>query len=321
MKIGCFSILYNDKPLTQVLGYFQALGIEAVELGVGGYSKSSHVDTQAILDDPAKGMELLRNIADHGMVLSALSAHGNPVHPNQDIAKKHNDEFIDALKLAEILKTDTILLASGCPGGAPGDKTPNWVTCSWPDDYLKASRYQWEDVLIPYWKKASETSKEFGVTRLAIEMHPGMSVYNVETLLRLREAVGESICCNFDPSHLVWQGVEPAQAILALGRSLVHMHAKDTYVNVPHVRINGNLDAKHYSDVLNRSWTFRTVGYGSDIKVWKDMISALAAIGYDGVLSIEHEDMLMSKEEGLKKAVQFLSEIIIREKSSGMWWA
>lgn len=321
MKLGCFSILYNDKPLEEVLKYLSSHGLEAIELGVAGYSKSSHVDTKGIIADPKKGKELLRIIGGCGMFISALGAHGNPVHPNAEIAKLHHDEFVDACRLAEILNIDTLLLASGCPGGAPGDKTPNWVTCPWPDDYLNASRYQWNDVLIPYWSEAVKTAGQYGVDKLAIEMHPGMSVHNVETLKKLRSAAGEQITCNFDPSHLIWQGVDPVQAILALGKSIVHVHAKDTYVNTSYVQVNGCLDAKHYSDVQNRSWTFRTVGYGTGEKAWKDMLSAFVTIGYDGVLSIEHEDVLMSREEGLEKSIRFMQSIMIREKSSGMWWA
>lgn len=321
MKLGCFSILYNEKPLEEVLKIFSELGMEAIELGVGGYSKSSHVDVDGILADPRKGKDLLKLISDYGLSISALSTHGNPVHPDPEKAAQFHNEFIDACKIAEILGVDRLLLSSGCPGGAPGDKTPNWITCPWPDDFLQARSYQWDEVLIPYWSEAVSAAARYGVNKLAIEMHPGFSVYNVETLQKLRNAVGDAICCNFDPSHLLWQGVDPAQSILKLGQAIVHVHAKDVYVNRPYIEVNGNLDAKHYADIQNRSWTFRTVGYGSDEKVWKDMISAFAAIGYDGVISVEHEDVLMSKDEGLGKAVRFLKNILITEKSSGMWWA
>ena len=206
-------------------------------------------------------------------------------------------------------------------GGAPGDVTPNWITCPWPDDYLNAYEYQWNDVLIPYWKKAAAIAQEHGVAKIGIEMHPGMCVYNPETLLRLRAEVGPIIGCNFDPSHLFWQGIDISEAIYALGDCMFHFHAKDNSINDMHVRVNGPLSVKHYTNFLTRPWTFRTVGYGHSEAEWKKIVQALSYIGYDYVLSVEHEDALMSRDEGFEKSVRFLKEITNREKPSGMWWA
>jgi sugar phosphate isomerase/epimerase len=181
--------------------------------------------------------------------------------------------------------------------------------------------YQWNEVLIPYWKKTGEFAKAHGVDKIALEMHPGFCVYNPETLLRLREAVGDVIGANFDPSHLFWQGINPVSAIKALKGAIHHFHAKDTKIDERNVQINGVLDNKHYGDILGRSWVFRTVGYGHGQEVWNDMISMLKSVGYDGPISIEHEDALMSIDEGLSKAVEFLKEVIIFDTPTGMWWA
>jgi len=152
-------------------------------------------------------------------------------------------------------------------------------------------------------------------------MHPGFCVYNPETLLKLRNAVGDIIGANFDPSHLFWQGIDPVAAIRKLGPAIYHFHAKDTKIDELNTATNGVLDTKHYSDEINRSWIFRTVGYGHGYQVWKDIVSNLKMVGYDDVLSIEHEDSLMSVNEGLRKAIDFLKEVMIFEKTSGMWWA
>ena len=223
--------------------------------------------------------------------------------------------------LCEQLNVDTLITFSGCPGDSDSSKYPNWVTCPWPEDFLEILKYQWEEKLIPYWKKACSFANKHGVNKIALEMHPGFCVYNPETLLKLRAAVGETIGANFDPSHLFWQGINPIEAIKALKGAIYHFHAKDTNIDMQNTSANGVLDTKHYSELLSRSWVFRTVGYGHDMKVWKDMISTLKMVGYDGAISIEHEDSLMSITEGLTKAVEFLKELLIYESAGDMWWA
>jgi len=75
------------------------------------------------------------------------------------------------------------------------------------------------------------------------------------------------------------------------------------------------------SPFILASWIFRTIGYGHDYSFWKDFVSNLRMVGYDGVLSIEHEDSLMSIDEGLTKAANLLNQIVIKEKVQEMWWA
>jgi sugar phosphate isomerase/epimerase len=211
---------------------------------------------------------------------------------------------------------------SGCPGDCPESKNPNWVTCAWPPDYLEILDWQWNEVLIPYWKETAKLAQEIGIKKIAFEMHPGFCVYNPETLLRLREAVGPVIGANFDPSHLIWQGMDPVAAIRELAGAIYHVHAKDTKIDGYNVARNGVLDTKHYSDELHRAWVFRTVGYGNGESYWRDLVSNLRLCGYDRVLSIEHEDSLMTIDEGLCKAVDFLKGIIIEEaKPTTMSWA
>lgn len=320
MKIGVFTILFNDLSIDKTLDYLSGLGVEAAEIGTGGYSKSSHCDVEGLLGSRLRLEEYKDKFKKRNMCISALSAHGNPVHPDKEYASKHHKEFEDTVLLAEKLGVDTVLLLSGCPGGSPDDHTPNWATCAWPEDFLKVLDYQWNEVLIPYWKKASAFAKEHGVIKLGIEPHPGFCVYNTETLLKLRAAVGKEIGINFDPSHFFWQGMDPVQAIMALGDAIFHMHAKDTFLDERNIQVNGVLDTKPYSAFTGRSWNFRTVGYGHPEPVWRNMISALAAVGYDHVLSIEHEDCLMTREEGLAGAVGFLKNVVIRDKVKKMWW-
>ncbi len=325
MRIGVFTALFQNLPFEQALDKAVAAGVTAVEIGAGGYPGSHHCPVDDLLADAGKRKAWLQAIDDRGLILSALSVHNNPVHPNQDIARQADADIRQAVRLAQALEVPVVNGFSGLPGGAPGDAAPNWVTCPWPPDFLQALDYQWNQITIPYWRELGGFLEQHGV-KFAFEMHPGMLVYNVETLLRLRQAVGPMLGCNFDPSHLFWNGVDPVAAIRKLGTveggsAIFHVHGKDVYVDPLNVTVNGCNDAKPYGLIPQRSWTFRSIGYGHDAKVWKDMVSALRLVGYDYVISIEHEDALMSSDEGLAKAIALLKEACIFEEAGKMFWA
>jgi sugar phosphate isomerase/epimerase len=252
--------------------------------------------------------------------LSGFSCHNNPIHPDEEVAREADEVLHKSVRLARLLEVPVVNCFSGLPAGAPGDTMPNWVTCPWPSHFLEILDYQWNEVAIPYWKEMGGFAEDHGV-KLAFEMHPGMLVYNVHTMLRMREAVGPVISCNFDPSHLFWNGVDPVAAIRELGDAVVHVHGKDVYIDPYNLAVNGCNDHKPYSEIPERSWTFRSIGYGHDTKTWKDIMSAFRMIGYDYVVSIEHEDAMMSTDEGLMKAVATLEEAIIAEKPGEMFWA
>ncbi len=322
MKLGVFSPVLAEMPFKEMVEYLAALGVQQLEMGAGGYPGKAHFDPEVLLSDESKIDEIKQILADNNMTIAAISCHGNAVHPNKEIAQQYHNDFENAVLLAEKLGVTTIVGFSGCPGGSAADTQPNWVTCSWPTDYLEVLRYQWNEVLIPYWKKEAEFCKAHGIEKIAFEMHPGFCVYNTSSLLKLREAVGDIIGANVDPSHLLWQGMDPVEVIRVLGKAnaIHHFHAKDTKIDKTNTSINGVLDVGSYADILNRSWVFRTIGYGNGKEVWNSIISALKAVGYDGVISIEHEDSLMSPKEGLEKAIKFLQEVIIYEQPGEAWW-
>ena len=322
MKLGVLTVLYGDRPLEKALEYLRSIGIEAIEVGAGGYPGKAHCNPELLLSDNKALENFKAVIAEYGMPINAFACHGNPLHPDKKTAESFRNDFRNAVLLAEKLGINKIVGFSGCPGDSEGAKYPNWVTCPWPEDFSKIYKYQWEEVLIPYWREEADFCKRHGVDKIAFEMHPGFCVYNPAGLLRLRDAVGEVIGANFDPSHLIWQGIDPVAAIRRLGSAIYHVHAKDTKVDKYNAAVDGVLDMKHYADELNRSWIFRTVGYGNDMQYWRDMISNLRLVGYDDILSIEHEDSLMTSNEGLEKAVDFLNKAMIKEnKPPGMFWA
>jgi sugar phosphate isomerase/epimerase len=323
MRLGVFSVLYSQLPFEQALDKIRDMGADAVEIGTGNYPGDAHCKPQELLADQAKARAFRRAVEERGMIISALSQHGNPVHPDPAFRERDRKVWDATVRLAEILEVPVVIAFSGCPGDHPGAKYPNWVTCPWPDDFLAILEWQWNEVVIPYWQEAISFAKSHGITRVGFEMHPGFVVYNPETLLRLRSAVGPEVGANLDPSHLFWQGIDVVEAIKTLGRedAIFHFHAKDTYVDRRNVAVNGVLDTKHYGQVLDRSWTFRTVGYGQGERTWRDIVSALRTVNYDYVMSIEHEDLLLSIDEGLQKAIDLLRGLIFREEKAEMWWA
>ena len=315
MKLGVLTNLLGSEPAEQAFRYFASLGIEAVEVGCGGYPGKDHCNPDILLKDDNK-LEEFKSLFDKaGVELNCLSCHGNPVHPDKERAERFRRDWRNAVLLAEKLGIKKIVGFSGCPGDCPTAKYPNWPTCFWPSEYGQVLRYQWEEVLVPYWKEEAEFDAAHGIEKIAFEMHPGFCVYNPESLMKLRDAVGDIIGANFDPSHLIWQGIDPVAAIRYLGSAIYHVHAKDTKIDEANTKINGVLDNKHYEDEIHRSWIFRTVGYGHDAQYWRDLISNLRLIGYDDILSIEHEDSLMQPKEGLEKAAAFLKPLIISEPS------
>lgn len=320
MRIGVFTALFQNLPLAEALDKAVAAGVTAVEIGAGGYPGSQHCPVDDLLASAAKRDEYLEAITSRGLILSALSVHNNPLHPNPDIAKEADTVIRKAVELAKLLNVPVVNGFSGLPAGAPGDAMPNWVTCPWPPEFLEMLDYQWNQVAIPYWRETEKFIADQGV-KFAFEMHPGMLVYNVETMLRLREATGSALGCNFDPSHLFWNGVDAVAAIRKLGAAIYHVHGKDCYVDNLNIAVNGCNDNKPYDQILNRAWTFRSIGYGHEAQVWKDIVSALRLVEYDYVISIEHEDALMSTDEGLAKGVALLKTASIFEKPGAMFWA
>ncbi|HZJ58103.1 MAG TPA: sugar phosphate isomerase/epimerase [Clostridia bacterium] len=321
MKLGVMTVLLGNMKAEEAFKYLSESGVQAVELGTGGYPGNAHANPDELLKDDGK-IEELKNLVDkYNLEISSLSCHGNPVHPQKEIAAEFHGDFEKTVLLAEKLGVTRVNTFSGCPGDSPNSMYPNWVTCPWPEDFLKVLDYQWNDVLIPYWEKTAAFAKDHGVDMICLEMHPGFAVYNPETLLKLRAAVGDAIGANFDPSHLFWQGIDPVAAIRELEGAIYHFHAKDTKIDARNTAVNGVLDTKHYGDEINRSWIFRSVGYGNDYQMWKDMVSTLRMVGYDYVLSIEHEDSLMTPNEGLQKAIAFLKEVMVFEDKGEMWWA
>ena len=322
MQVGVLTVLLGDDPLEDAIEYLDEIGVDAIELGCGGFVGNDHLPAEQYLDDEAARANLQSLVNEYDMEVSALATHNNPIHPDDSVADEADRELRDAIRLADRLDVETVTTFSGLPGGAPEDVTPNWVTAPWPPEHAEALDHQWTEVAIPYWSDLAEFADDHGVD-IAIEMHPNMLVYEPTGMMRLREATNDRIGANFDPSHLYWQGIDVIEAIRFLGErdTIHHFHAKDTKLYESNARTKGYLDTASYADVDVRSWLFRSVGYGHGEEHWKDVVSTLRMVGFDGTLSIEHEDALASPTEGLEKAVDVLQRAVFEETPGEAYWA
>ncbi|MCF3945003.1 sugar phosphate isomerase/epimerase family protein [Oceanobacillus alkalisoli] len=322
MKLGVFTVLFSEKPFEQMLDHVKDAGLDAVEIGTGGNPGTAHCNVDELLASGDKRKEFIDKVHSRGLTISAFSCHDNPVSPNKEHAEKSHDAFVKTVKLAQMLDVPVVNTFSGTPGSHEDSKYPNWPVTPWPTEYTDILNWQWEKKLIPYWKEQAQFAKDHGV-KVGLELHAGFLVHTPYTLLKLRDATNDAIGANLDPSHLWWQGIDPVAAIKILGKenAIHHFHAKDTYIDQDNVNMYGLTDMQPYAAVQTRAWSFRSVGYGHSMQEWSNIVSALRTYGYDYVISIEHEDPIMSIDEGFRAAVRNLKAVNMEEAPADMWWA
>lgn len=319
MEIGVLTTAFVNIQLGDALKIARSLDIRKLEIGCGGFFPKRHCDPGYLVRNPSALSEFRDLLKDHGVTISALAMHGQPLHPDPEISERYASELQDACVLAAELGVSKITLLAGLPEAYPGDRTPNWIWYPFPPENLVRLEWQWTERLIPYWKRQIPMVEDHGI-RLCFELHPAELVYNSRTLLQFREAVGPVVGANLDPSHLTWQGMDVIEVIRSLGDAIYHVHAKDSRQNPWAVAQNGVVDSTDFGDVQQRSWLFRTIGYGQDESWWRSFISTLRAYGYDDVISIEHEDPLLDPLEGLRRGVAFLERFVPREPATGLWF-
>jgi sugar phosphate isomerase/epimerase len=313
MKLAMITDSLGHLGFEPMLDIAQDLGFEALEFACGNWSSAPHVDLDRLLAQPQARRRFLAAVSQRGMSICALNCSGNPLHPGAH-GRRHDAVTRKTFELAGKLGVDRVVMMSGLPGGAPGDATANWVTTAWPRENQDILRYQWDDVLIPYWRDLATLARRHGVARICLELHGHQAVYSVSTLLRLRAAVGDIVGANLDPSHLMWMGADPIAAARALGPAIHHVHAKDTAIDAVNAGRDGVLETTPSARTAERAWNYVTLGYGRDEAWWKRFCLAVAAAGYDDAMSIEHEDASMSPEEGVEKSVRLLRAAMVNQR-------
>ena len=322
LPIGVFTPPFHKLSVDELLDKCSSLGIEALEIATTGPKGSPHCPRPELVADPAKARAWKKKFDDRGIPVMTLSCHNNALYPDAAKAKEAAEEFRQTLQLAGMLGIRTVVGFSGCPGGSPTDTVTNWVVYDWPPEHGAALAWQWKERVIPYWKETVEFARKQGVHRIALEMHPNFVVYNPRTLMRLREAAGEEIGANCDLSHLFWQQCNAVEVIRFLGKqgAIYHAHMKDTAFFPQNVDRFGVLNFGKAED-HEASEFFRAVGYGHGASQWKDIINAYMEVGYDGMLSIENEDPILSGEVGVQRSLTVLKnvreEILSNEPNPG----
>jgi sugar phosphate isomerase/epimerase len=314
MKIGMVTDSLGGLSFEAMLDAGAGLGLDCVEFATGNWSTAPHIDLDGLLASKSARERFTSAVRDRGLTISALTCNGNQLHPGAS-GREHDRVVRKTIELAPKIGVDRVVLMSGCPG-APGDKYPNWITVAWPPEATEILEWQWNKVLIPYWRRLVAFAEKKGIRHLCLELHGGQNVYNVATLTRLREACGEAVGVNFDPSHLMWMGADPIAAVEALGPAIFHVHAKDTRVDPHNAALNSRLETRPNVQARERSWNYVTLGYGHGEDFWRAFCLALRRVGYDGVLSIEHEDMALSPMEGMRKSIELLRRVYIVEPAS-----
>ncbi|MDE2383184.1 MAG: sugar phosphate isomerase/epimerase [Alphaproteobacteria bacterium] len=312
MKLGFVSDSLGGLSFEQVLDEAVLLGVSGVEVNTGGWSTAPIFNLAEMKANAAARKAFLKAIADRNLEVISLNANGNPLHPTD---KKQGECLKDTIRIAGEMGIKKVCTMSGLPAGSAGDTMPNWVVSSWPPETQAILKYQWNDVLLPFWHGIAKLAKECGVEQIALELHGNQCVYNVPSLLKLRAAIGPVIGANLDPSHLFWMGADPLVAAEALGAAVFHVHAKDTMLNGPVQASTSLLENGSLTDIPNRSWTYITIGFGHGEEWWRQFCYRLKMAGYDGWLSIEHEDMMLNSLEGLEKSVTLLKGVIPRKHS------
>ena len=307
MKLGFVSDSLGGLPFAAMLDHAVRIGVSGVEVNTGGWSTAPHFDLAAMKQSAATRKSFVDAFAERGLDLIALNANGNPLHPTQ---AEQADCLRDTIRIAGALGIKKVCTMSGLPAGRAGDLMPNWVVSSWPPETQAILRYQWEEKLLPFWTEIAALAKEHGVDQIALELHGNQAVYNVPSLLKLRAAIGPVIGANLDPSHLFWMGADPLVAAEALGAAIFHVHAKDTLLNAPVQATTSLLENGSLMDIPARSWSYITLGFGHAEEWWRQFCYRLKMAGYDGWLSIEHEDVLLNALEGLEKSVALLKGVM-----------
>lgn len=303
MKLAFVSDSLGGYSLQDMLSHAQRLGVSGVEVNASGWTTSPHFDLQEMLASPGARKAYRREFEARGLEIISLNANGNPLHPADP---SQAQGLKDTIRAAGEMGIATVCAMSGLPAGTATDTMPNWVVSTWPPETQAILKYQWEEKLIPFWTEVVVLARENGVEKIALELHGNQCVYNVPSLVKLREAVGPSVGANLDPSHLFWMGADPLAAVDVLGDAIYHVHAKDTMLNAPVQATTSLLENGGLADIPARSWSYVTLGFGHGEEWWRQFCFRLGMIGYDGWLSIEHEDLIFNSLEGLEKSVNLL---------------
>jgi sugar phosphate isomerase/epimerase len=309
MTVALMTNALRDLSLPDMLGWLSASvpGITGVEIGTGGYAPAPHCDLRRSLDDRAHRQGWCERLRHHGVNLVAFNVSGNPLSPDPEIAKEHDRDLRDTIRLAAELGVDRIVAMSGCPGPGPEvARAPHFAAGGWLPDFRQIADWQWEARVLPYWAELSEFARaEHPEVAICLELHPGACVFNVPTY-RAIQPCGDNLKINLDPSHFFWEGMDPIAVIRECQTDIAFVHAKDTKINASVMALVGALDPRIPGDPDESPWNFVAVGAGHDAAWWGGFVAELAAVGYSGALSVEIGYPFVEARRGIVDAAAIL---------------
>lgn len=277
MHVGILTAPLRTQPLAELIPWAASQGIRALEIDV---RPGSHLDAQAA-DDAA--LEQLRKLlAQHNITISSLACYASLTGVTDEQARSARQSIEAAIGLAQRLGVDTVCTLAGFPAG--GKNRAQTITADMPAAF----------------RPLLDLAGQHGV-RLALENWFATNIQHLDHWRAVFEALPDAhFGLNFDPSHLDWQGIDVALAVQEFKDRIFHVHAKDVAVSPSKLaRVGYGGDGW---------WRYVLPGYGRI--GWGEFIGALRDIGYDGVLSIEHEDRAFPAEEGFSKAARYLNGLI-----------
>ncbi len=252
--------------------------------GLECWAISNHLTGQAICDDPI-------DFRHQAIVRERVWGDGDP----EGVRQRAADEMRLTARLAKKMGVDTVV-------GFTGSSVWQYVAMfpPVPAERIDAGYQDFAD----RWNPILDVFDECGV-RFAHEVHPSELAYDYWTTVRTLEAIGHrpAFGLNWDPSHMMWQGIDPVAFITDFADRIYHVDCKDTRIRMGGGR-NGILSSHLPWGDQHRGWDFVSAGRG-DVP-WEDSFRALTAIGYDGPISVEWEDARMDRLQGAPEALAFL---------------
>jgi sugar phosphate isomerase/epimerase len=277
MHVGILTAPLRKKPFAELIPWAASIGVKALEIDV---SPGSALDVNTAGDTEVDSLKSLLDA--NGVRISSLACYMNVVGFPKERTDAAKQGISNAILLASKLGVDTVCIMAGFP--EPGKSKAATIR----EDLPGAMR------------PILDLAGQHGI-RLALENWFATNIQHLEHWRMVFEALPDAhYGLNFDPSHLDWQGIDVTAAVKEFQKRIFHVHAKDVAVDLARLaRVGYNGDGW---------WRYTLPGYGR-IR-WGEFISALRGVGYDGVLSVEHEDDSFPAEEGFVKAARYLNTLV-----------
>lgn len=310
LRIGVVLEALIAQPFPAVLDWLRANAPEItdLEIGSGGYAPHPHCDRDRLLRQPEARAEWQQEISARDLCIGALNVWGNPLHPDTQVAARHDSDLRDTIRLAAELGVDRVVAMGGCPAGAPGDATPHFASGAYLP-YLQGVYQQQTAAMLDYWSGINEFIQRTAPALLiCLELHPGTVAYNTDSFLALAE-VGPSIAANIDPSHFFWLGMDANRVVSHLASRVGYAHGKDVVFIADNLALNGWMDRRWPTPPEKMPWNFATVGRGHDAAWWGKLLTDLAHTRAK-TIAIEHEDPFVPPQTGIPEAARLLSSAV-----------